>query len=405
MTDEPRCAYHEKSQVLQENAIGVLTQLKNLEVFRVSGLITRHSICSRGYNASKDNAGDFLFQAGRPSGVEIFLPEDEATLQPVFQLHLPKEFAKFLGISKNIPLIGALLHSDAAAVEKILDYEGIPKLPTDDEPDQSEASYNLPANGSIKPQINVGASQQQKNRVATMVLPTQTQHSRATQLITQPVLPSKNVLSQPPAATLTSTRSTSTRDDGLIVPVTRASKRRSKKQGLTVIEDVAHDVQSLGLASQSPSGSGRALGSQPIATLSRDEVNRNIVSAGERFREQQQAIRLGNHEDVPDATVNLFDIAMVKPARKKVSNPAGSQSAALASSQEPIASDLKIGITGEQFVRSTKIPFPILGLIRVGFRIPQECRAWLQRAKLDKQSQGVHKESCRLSGIRGFRCA
>jgi len=118
---------------------------------------------------------------------------------------------------------------------------------------------------------------------------------------------------------------------------------------------------SLKLASQSSNNIDRPLGDQSLAALSSDEVNRNIVSAGNRFREQQQAIRMGNCEDVPTATTNLFDIATVKPAREKVPKPPGSQSTGIASSKGLNALDLKIGVSGEQFVRSLTSPILLQG--------------------------------------------
>ncbi|MCJ1402382.1 hypothetical protein MMC11_005602 [Xylographa trunciseda] len=122
-----RCAQHWSPMEMKQEILQRRSELNDLEVFRVSKITLRRYLSHQGQIISVDSEADLYFTRSA-NRLLVYLPAEEARLQLVYQLDLPEQFAKFLGIDECSIVISAILRSEEAAIDSLLDRKGIPKL-------------------------------------------------------------------------------------------------------------------------------------------------------------------------------------------------------------------------------------------------------------------------------------
>ncbi|MCJ1319568.1 hypothetical protein MMC15_004904 [Xylographa vitiligo] len=122
-----RCAQHWRPDQTKKNTIKKQSELLGFEVFRVSKITLRRYLTHQGQTIWVESEGNLQFVSSA-DGLNLYLPAEEAKLQLVNHLFLPEAFAEFLGIPDHSLFIGAILHSDQATIDTLLDHKGIPKI-------------------------------------------------------------------------------------------------------------------------------------------------------------------------------------------------------------------------------------------------------------------------------------
>ena len=93
----------------------------------MSKITLRRYLTHQGQTIWVESEGNLQFVSSA-DGLNLYLPAEEAKLQLVNHLFLPEAFAEFLGIPDHSLFIGAILHSDQATIDTLLDHKGIPKI-------------------------------------------------------------------------------------------------------------------------------------------------------------------------------------------------------------------------------------------------------------------------------------
>ncbi|MCJ1475543.1 hypothetical protein MMC13_004206 [Lambiella insularis] len=330
-----RCVHQWHTSMNRQELNQLHSQLLALQVFRASEIVRRRSLSYRGQNIFIENDGELLLRGNPSGGLQIYLPEDEAKLQPVNQLHLPKEFAAFLKIPANSLFVGAVLQTDEAGIEKLLDYEGIPKL----QRDNAHSPYAvdtliLPSEGRADAET----------AFARQYGKTPAQSERPTVIVDGAALQSR-----------TESASMPNRDDAeeLMIPMTRASKKRELSNGPKDTK-LAEAMQSLDLSSLFVHRASAEWQSLPSTLLSNDAMNRNIQMAKERVAQQDYTII--EESSAPTEQVSLLDFAKYKPAKRKTKRPAIARQFERSEANVFLTAETSFPDLGEQSVSSKRPP-------------------------------------------------